>query len=423
MANTQKIKFLLRPQQKEALSHFNRFNVLVCHRRFGKTYLALIWLLMEIHKCKRKNPRGYYYAPNYSQAKKVSWQYIKYFTQHLAGVQYNESELRVNWSDKQIQLGSAENPDSSRGIYADSVVMDEPGQMPQRMFTEVLRPALSDREGSLCMIGTPAGRHGLFFDSWQQAEHDPIWSRHMYKASETGIVSQSELEANRRAMTSAEYAQEWECSFDAAIRGAYYGETMTKIEELGHITRVSHDPELLVNVAFDLGVNDASALWYFQVQGNDYHMIEYEEIVNTGLPDIVKHMKKKNYNYGQCIFPHDVKVRSLSTGQTRLATLQQLGIDCVVAPSLPVIDGIDTARSILNRCWFDSEKCKEGIEAIRQYRAAWKDKNSVLSLAPEHNWASHGADSFRYLAITPLSSIIGAWTSELDYSRMDAGRL
>ena len=416
----QTIRAILRHHQWEAYQELKRFNIIVSHRRWGKTYLAILWLLHEVWNEPRKNARGHYYASSYQAAKRIAWQYIKDFTQAFDGVQYNESELRVNWADKQIQLGSAENPDSSRGIYSDAVCMDEVAMMPTRMYTEVLRPAIADREGSMLMIGTPMGRHGLFYESWQNAQTDPDWSTHMYKASQTGIIPDKELEAMRKAMSRAEYEQELEVSFDALIRGSYWGETVTQIEADGHLRTISHDPERQVHCSFDLGVNDATAIWFFQLSGNEYHFIDYQEFTNTGLPDIVKWLRDKPYTYGKMVFPHDVRVTSLSTGQTREHTLQQLGIEVVVAPKLPVIDGIDTARSRLQRCYFDPDQCRDGIEALRQYRSDWDDKKGVLRLAPLHDWASHGADSFRYLCSVDHNMLQGGW-GEIDYTAMDRG--
>ena len=242
----------------------------------------------------------------------------------------------------------------------------------------------------------------------------------MYKASETGIIPDKELEAMRKAMSRAEYEQELEVSFDALIRGSYWGETVTQIEADGHLRPISHDPERQLHCSFDLGVNDATAIWFFQLSGNEYHFIDYQEFTNTGLPDIVKWLRDKPYTYGKMVFPHDVRVTSLSTGQTREHTLQQLGIEVVVAPKLPVIDGIDTARSRLQRCYFDPDQCRDGIEALRQYRSDWDDKKGVLRLAPLHDWASHGADSFRYLCSVDHNMLQGGW-GELNYSEMDKG--
>jgi phage terminase large subunit len=414
----------MRPQQREVLRDMRRFNVVLAHRRFGKTYLAIVWLIKTIHNHQLKNAQGHYYAPNYSQAKKIAWKYIKDFTAHFDGVTYNESELRVNWLDKQIQLGSAENPDSSRGIYSDAVILDEPACMAPRMWTEVLRPALSDRKGQAMFIGTPQGRHGLFYDMYQDAEDQPDWYRCMFKASETGIVPHDELLAAQRTMSRAEYLQEFMCSFDAAVRGAYWGETMSKIEENGQITRVHKDMDYPVNTAWDLGINDATAVWFYQVIGNEYRFIDYEEYTNLGLPDIVHELRSKGHLYGKHVVPHDAGKRSLSTGKTRVQTLSELGLDTVMAPKpkgpSQVTDQISVVRQMLPRCWFDKDMCKNGIEALRQYRSEWDELKGVGRLgSPRHDWSSHGADSMRYLANTPISSIVGDYGGEIDYSRMD----
>jgi hypothetical protein len=261
----------------------------------------------------------------------------------------------------------------------------------------------------------------LFYESFENALDDPLWSRFMYKVSDTGIIDDDELQAIRRSMSRAEYLQEFECSFDAAIRGAYWGEAMNDLEEAGALTTVQLDDQYQVHCAFDLGMNDATAIWFYQVIGNSYRFFDYEEFTNTGLPDIVKYLNNLNYNFGGMVFPHDVQVRSLSTGQTRKQTLHQLGVDVIVAPQLPVIDGIDTVRSKLRNCVFDRDKCRDGIEALRQYRADYNDKKGVLSLQPVHDWASHGADAMRYCMTTDISTVAGTWGVDIDYSRMDQG--
>jgi hypothetical protein len=170
----------------------------------------------------------------------------------------------------------------------------------------------------------------------------------------------------------------------------------------------------------DLGMNDATACWFFQIDGDLVRMIDYAEYTNMGLPDIVADWKVRGYHYGKVICPHDIQVRSLSTGMTRLQTLYNLGVDAIVAPNTTIIDGIDQVRGFLNRCVFDREKCKDGIEALRQYRSDWEDKRGVLRLRPLHDWCSHAADSMRYLAVTGTDALSDMW-GKIDYSRMDRG--
>jgi hypothetical protein len=381
-----------------------------------------VWVL--IHKaltCPLHRPQVFYYSPTYSQSKRVAWQYVKDFTQALPGVEYNESELKVTLHNGGIiQLGSADNPDASRGLYADFVVLDEPAQMPPSMWFSVLRPALSDRNGQALFIGTPAGRHGLFYEQWNQAETDPEYWRGCYKADETGIIDQAELESAQRGMSVAEYAQEFLCSWDASIRGAYWATEMSQADEAGRIAKVLPAYGQQTHIALDLGMNDSTAAWFFQLDGDAVRFIDHAEYTNMGLPAIVQDWKARGYSYGKIIAPHDINVRSLSTGQTRKDTLHGLGCDVLVCPQHEVIDGINGVRALLSRAWFDREKCKDGIEALRQYRADWVEKKNVLQLRPLHDWASHSSDAMRYLAMHGVSQLQDQW-GEINYSKIDQG--
>jgi hypothetical protein len=411
-----RIEVVLRQHQLDILRSMEdaRFGILVCHRRFGKTYFSLWWLLLTVMACTRERPRGYYFCPTYQQAKRVAWDYLKAFTAQIPGVQYNEAELRVDFGQRRIQLGSADNPDASRGIYADAVVLDEPAQMPSQMWTQIIRPALSDRIGKALFIGTPAGRTGLLYETWERADQDG-WASHLYKASETGIIDDAELKAARGLMTQAEFDQEFEVSWDAAVRGAYFAEAMQKAA----VAKYQVERDRPVHIAMDLGISDATACWFYQVDGNSATFVDYAEYTNMGLADIVHDWRERGYVYGKVVAPHDVEVRSLSTGMTRKQTLQQLGCDVINAPNVGLMDGIEVTRSFLMRCSFDRDKCKDGIEALRQYRSDWQDKKGVLALRPLHDWTSHAADAMRYAAITGLSALTGGWGGDIDYKEMD----
>ena len=170
------IEVALRREQLQVFDGLKRFNVLLAHRRFGKTYLAIWLLIIKTLSCTLERPRGAYICPTFSQARRVAWDYAKAFCRNIPGVVFNEQRLSVSFPNgAEIYLGSADNPDASRGIYLDFVVLDEPAQMPSRMWSEIIRPALSDRFGGACMIGTPNGRYGLLYDSYEQAANDPEW--------------------------------------------------------------------------------------------------------------------------------------------------------------------------------------------------------------------------------------------------------
>ena len=394
------IPYKPRPLQKKLHKELKRFNVIVCHRRFGKTVFAINELIKTALIAKDRNPRVAYLCPLHKQAKTVAWEYVKDFSRSVPGVSFNESELRVDYPNNgRLQLFGADNPDALRGLYLDQVVLDEYSQMAPNAWSEVIRPALSDRKGGAIFIGTPMGMnnfHKLYMDAGELEG----WFRSIYKASDTNIIDKEELEAAKREMTIEEYEQEYECSWSAAIRGAYYGKLMQEAED--RITKVPFDNNLPVITSWDLGIDDSTAIWFWQSIGAEIRAIDYVEFQGMGLPDIVRELTNKPYTYSQHIAPHDIKVRELGSGKSRLETAKNLGVKFDVAPNQSVAEGINALRSIIPRTWFDSEKCKNGIEALKQYRTEYDDKRGVFKVNPLHDWSSHAADSARYFAITRL---------------------
>jgi hypothetical protein len=419
------MQFSLRPQQVQILQQMRRFTVLLAHRRFGKTVMALSAALIRSREVQLTRPQVHYYAPTYAQAKRVAWGYVHELCDELIGCRYFEAELRVvlPWGAS-LQLGSADNPDASRGIYSDFVVLDEPAQMPARMWKEILRPALSDRMGGALMIGTPAGRHGLFYESYRDAKAgvDPEWAALEFKASQTGLIDARELESQRRLMSASEYEQEFECSWDAAITGAFFAEWIQRAETEGRICPVLLRPELPVFAALDIGVSDATAVWFFQVVGDQIRLIEYCEFSGMGAPQIAQEMRQKYPGLQTLIVPHDGKVREWGSGETRVDTLRKLGGWKVAhVPARNKMDGIDKVRALLPRCWFDATKCAQGLECLRAYRAEYVEEKGVFKRDALHDWTSHGADALRYLAEHGTAALSG-WGGDLDYSAWDRGR-
>lgn len=397
--STVRIPYNPRPQQwavHKALET-SRFAVLVCHRRFGKTVLAINALVASAVHCRRDNPRFAYIAPTFTQAKDIAWTYLKDYTRDIPGTRFLESELTVILpTGARIRLYGADNPDRLRGLYFDGVVFDEFGDMDPEVWSAVVRPALADRKGWALFIGTPKGKNH-FSDLYLSAQADDGWFSGMYKASETGLIDDEELAAARRSMSEDLYAQEFECSFEAAIRGAYYAHDIAEAREDGRIIGRLYDKHLPVWTAWDLGIDDATAIWFFQVMRNEIRWIDYEEESGEALPFYAKLLADKPYIYEGHILPHDVKVRELSTGRSRMDTLSDLGLKGIeVAPRMNPGDGINAARVILARSWFDIDHCARGIECLDNYRKEWDAKRQVFKPHPLHDWSSHGADAFRY---------------------------
>lgn len=388
----------VRDQFKPLHLRKTRWAIGVCHRRAGKTVSHINELVMGALKCDLQNPRFAYVAPQLNQAKDIAWTYLKEYTAFLQP-KINESELWVELpGGKRIRIYGADNPDRLRGIYLDGVVLDEFGDMDPTIWTQVIRPALSDRKGWACFIGTPKGKN-TFYKLWQQAEDDPEWTRLMLKASETRLLDDKELADAKKMMSADEFAQEYECSFEAAVRGAYYAHEVNEAERSERITSVPYDPRLMVHTAWDLGVADSTCIWFYQVLGRETRVIDVLKGEGVGLDWYARKLQERNYLYGKHYLPHDVEVRELGTGKSRKEVLSQLGINATVCPNIPVADGIQAVRMLLPTCWFDKAKCAEGIEALRMYRRDYDEKRQEFRTAPLHDWTSHYADAFRYFAV------------------------
>jgi phage terminase large subunit len=376
-----------------------RWRVLVAHRRAGKTVATINQLIRAALTCDKPEPRCAYVAPLFKQAKDVAWTYLKRFTAPIPGAQAHESELRVDLPNGgRVRLYGADNPDGMRGIYLDDCVLDEFADMRPAMLPEIIRPALSDRKGSLTIIGTPKGRNA-FHDVFAKAEADPDWFALVLKASQTGLVDEEELASARKMMTEDQYAQEFECSFDAAILGAYWGKEMAKAEEERRICDVAIDYAQPVHTAWDIGTRDATSIWFFQVLAGGINVVDFYEASGVGLDHYAEVIRTKQYPDGICYVPHDARVKEWGTGRTRIEQMEALALKPEVIAQHSIMDGINAARETLARTRFDKTLCHDGIEALKQYRSEWDETRKVMKPTPLHDWTSHAADAFRYLSM------------------------
>jgi len=187
---------------------------------------------------------------------------------------------------------------------------------------------------------------------------------------------------------------------DFDIEGAYYSAQMREAELDGRIGEVPYETSIPVDTWWDLGIGDSMVIWFSQVVGNEIRLIDYYENSGESLQFYGKILQERGYVYDTHYMPHDAKVRELSTGKSRKQIAESLGIRPIkVVPQLPVDDGINAVRMILNKCWFDREKCQEGIKTLKNYRKEWDDKHGTWKPKPLHDWASHGADAFRQLGV------------------------
>jgi len=400
------IKLKYRP--REVFEDFHkrkeRWAVLVAHRRCGKTVACINELIVKALLENKKEAQYAYIAPYYAQSKSIAWQYLLKFSEPFRTNQ-NQSELWIELFNKsRIRLFGADNPDALRGLYLDGVILDEYADMKPSVWGSVLRPLLSDRLGWAVFIGTPKG-HNAFYDVFSNAEKQENWFVRVLRASQTKLIPDAELKDAFGSMTPDQYLQEFECSFEAAIVGAYFGKEMRNLTDESRITNVKYDPLFPCHTSWDLGYSDDTAIFWFQAVHGEIRVLDYHSSNGENIDYYTNLIKSKEreygYKYGTHWLPHDAKAKTLSSGGKsvieQIAT--KIPIETLkIVPNLSLQDGIQASRMALQRAWFDT-KCQEGIECLRQYQREYDEDKKVFRDKPRHDWTSHGADAWRYLSI------------------------
>jgi len=378
-----------------------RWAVIVAHRRCGKTLGCILDLIYRAISEGKEDGRYAYVAPYYSQAKNIAWDYLQKYSQPVLA-KANQSELWVELvNGARIRLFGADNPDALRGLYLDGIVLDEYADMRPRIWGEIIRPLLSDRLGWAVFIGTPKGHNG-FWELYSAAINKDDWYVKTLRASVTGLIAESELADAAKSMTQDQYLQEFECDFESAIVGAYYGKELRLLTDQGRITEVKYDPMYKVNTAWDLGFTDSTSIFWYQVIHGEIRVLEHHSSNGQSIPFYTGLIQSRNYQYGIHWLPHDARAKTLSSGGKSI--IEQLSAkipleSMKIVPNLSLQDGIQASRMALQRAWFDSEKCMDGIECLRQYQREYDEDKKVFRDRPRHDWTSHSADAFRYLSI------------------------
>lgn len=365
----------------------------VVHRRAGKTVAAINDKIRAAVTATTFNPLFGYVAPFRSQAKSVAWGYLKHFAKPIIR-RANEAELYVDLiNDSRIMLFGADNADAARGLGFDGLTLDEFGDYKPSVWGSVFRPALADKQGWATFLGTPKGKNQFWeiHDTAQRSHGE--WYSLLLKASESGILPPSEMNSLRAGMSEDQWLQEMECSFEAAIIGAFYGKEMRKAGEEGRIRDVPYDPALQTYTAWDLGYRDDTAIWWYQVIRGEIHFIDFYAVSGASISEIAHVVKTKPYHYGRHFLPHDAKAKTLAAaGKAVVEQLaEHLGMENLsIVPDLSLQDGIQAVRQMLPTTWFDATKCREGIEALRQYEREYDEDRKAFRMAPKHNWCFTG---------------------------------
>lgn len=396
-----------------ALQNGCRRAVEVWHRRAGKDLFAINWCASSLVE---RVGLYWHMLPTYRQGRKIVWngftkegrRFLDHFPQELIEAK-NDTEMRITFKNGSIyEVVGTDNPDNLVGTNPVGVVFSEYSLHDPKAW-DLIRPILAENEGWALFIYTPRGHnHGHLL--FKMAQKNPKWHCSVLKAGSgpgatkredgTPVVSdaaiQDELDSG---MSEAMVNQEFYVSFDSPVVGSYYGAEMLRMDKEGRIRDVSWDPRLPVHTGWDLGMDDATSITFFQELPTEVRIIDYYEATGEGLTHYAKELDKRPYKYGTHYGPHDLAVRELGTGKSRIEVARSLGIRFRLVRRLEIEDGIQAVRDLLPLCYIDQTKCKRLVDALMQYQKEFDPDRKVFSSRPLHNWTSHPCDSMRTVAV------------------------
>lgn len=396
-----------------ALQRGTKRTLEVAHRRWGKDDVALHWAATQ---CVQKPAVYWHMLPEASQARKAIWTAVnphsgirrieEAFPPEIRDGPPRETDMLIRFKSGAIwQVVGSDNYNSLVGSPPFGVVMSE-WALANPAAWDFLEPVLVENGGWAMFISTPRGRNHMarMFDAYQG---DPEWYVERSSARDTDVFSPEQLDKIRRdyvvrrgeAVGKAFFNQEYLCSFDAPVVGAYYAEWIQSAEDEGRITIVPYDAAYPVVAAWDLGYGDQTCIWVAQQCGRELRLIDYYANSGQAAGHYVEWLREQRYPMPKHILPHDANAHEKASGQTYAQAMEKLGCDVTVLPPSAIEAGIQAVRALLPRCVFDRGRCQKGVDSLRQYRADYDEKHEVLRPAPVHDWASHGADAFRYLAM------------------------
>jgi hypothetical protein len=384
--------------------------------------------------------------PEAAQARKAIWDAINPHTGKRRIDEVFPGELRSSTRDQEMmirfvngstwQVVGSDNFNSLVGSPPAGIVYSE-WALANPSARAYLRPIIAENGGWQIFNTTPRGNNHAkrTFDA---AKNQPGSFAQLLTVRDTGAMTEAQIEHELQLYIAdfgidagqAKFDQEYMCSFDAALLGAFYGGEMRAVEQTGRLCSVPHDPALPVYTAWDLGFSDDTGIWFFQVVRGEIHLLEYysasgkgmrhyfEQIIGKEIENDDWYEKgarlgvdakyaehRQKYTYAMHFLPHDARAKTLASGGKSIQEMAWLVLGAqriTIVAGLSVQDGIQAVRNILPRCYFDAEKCDidgGGIDALKQYQREWDDRVKCFRDRPLHDWTSHCADAFRMLAV------------------------
>ena len=390
----------------------------VNHRRWGKDKLSLNAAAVLQHK---RIGTAWHMLPEASQARKAIWDAVDEFTGVRLIDQAFPPEIRDSTRESDMfirfktggtwQVVGSDNYNSLLGSPPTLVVFSEFAYANPASWQK-LSPILLNNNGVAIFISTPCGRnhfHGLYEFAKAEMLAGRDWFAQLQTIDDTGVFTPAQILAEERQLAAqrgqqeanAIIRQEYYCSFEAAIPGAYYGAVLEAMDRSNQITSVPYDPGFMVETWWDLGIRDDTAIWFVQKVGREHRIIDYYESAGVGLDHYAQVLRERNYNYAPiaCVLPHDAGHAQLSQrgGASLAAVLKtNYGYGNRIIPQTKSLQwSINQVRSFLPTCVFDAVRCKDGLDKLRQYRRKWNDITRAYHDTPLHDFSSHAADSFR----------------------------
>lgn len=403
------------PHQMQAWAQMERGvkrAILIWHRRAGKDDIALHRTAVSAFE---RVGNYWHMLPEAAQARKAIWNAVNPHTGRRRIDDAFPESLRDSTNNQEMfirfkngstwQVVGSDNFNSLVGAAPVGIVFSEYA-LANPTSWGILRPILLENGGWALFITTPRG-HNHAARMYEAAVNDPNWFAERLTAHDTTVFTAAQLVQERAEYLrenpedgEALFEQEYEVSFEAAIRGAYYGKLMAAAQDEGRITAVPHVLGQPVWTAWDLGYGDNMVIWMVQQIAGSVRVIDLISGSGQGIPHYVKELNGRPYTFAEHLVPHDADNGELGTGERRIDVMRRLGMKNVrVLPRLGVDDGVSAVRNLLPRCVFDKQKTQLGIDGLKQYRKSWDDVNKVFRNVPLHDWTSDFADAFRYLAV------------------------
>jgi hypothetical protein len=406
-----------RPHQEEFWDYLEGGGlrgVAVAHRRFGKDEIALNWGAVAAHK-----RRGTYWhlLPEAEQARKAIWNAVDEETGVRRIDQAFPESIRAQTDDRAMfirftcgstwQVVGSDNYNSLVGSPPVGCTFSEwPLANPAAWV--YLSPILERNGGWASFIYTPRGKnHGYSF--WQLSQREPGWLGIRKRADQTGVFTPEQLATIKRQLTELYgdedgdnlYQQEYLVSFDVAIIGAYFGKIIARLEAEGRVCPCPHDPNYPVHTAWDLGLDDATAIWFAQIVGREIRIIGYADHRNKALVEIAGELLRRPYTYADHFWPHDGDTREMTYAKSRKETVEGVGLKGIrIGQPRDDTERINAVRQFLPKCVFHNGRdVTKGLEGLRSFRVDYDEKNRTPRQKPKHDWASHPAHAFAELVM------------------------